>query len=564
MNELNEKDILRVMGGLRAVAPAAGESRRVMGVARGKLLRRRIMKWTMASGVAAAIVVGVVLGVMSWTGRTATPAEGVVQATQASRAYRGWVHMRSDYPGQKISMGTHFNTETGTWISDIRNGDEVQIQIYNPTDKSEVKYSSADKTVRIGEVWEDFAKNWKKMIEKSPLTATEGLAQTPGATVKETKEEGLVRYDITYPKDDPKKAAAEHRSGLPTEATIWADAQTKLVKKGKAKVEGEWEEFSYTYGEPAIRDVYDLGVARDSKVVDARPAKNVDELFRRLDKRFAEGFGDCVAVLTEQGVDQGGKAAESGGSMWLFAQRGKAFVANRYLVSDPVKPGEEKGVTRPYGKVPAGWPTPGLEAALASMKQVPPTSFLVSDGKSAWSGFEGSKPGVFRVGELNSDSGKQMLPTVLGQFSLQSHVWKTQVGMGAFGADAKVKLVRDEKRPGMVGLQVDQKYPGRDMKPTRMLNTYWMDPAKDDVPVERTQITFVELTEKEEIRFETKFEKYAQTEKGQWYPSEWTTVTTMHYQGTDVRHSKNRLQIWVGKTVGEEWFKKPEGKVEAE
>ncbi|HEX8524184.1 MAG TPA: hypothetical protein VF669_18160 [Tepidisphaeraceae bacterium] len=37
----------------------------------------------------------------------------------------------------------------------------VEIQMYVPEDKTEVKYSSRDRTVRIGGVWEQFATNWK-------------------------------------------------------------------------------------------------------------------------------------------------------------------------------------------------------------------------------------------------------------------------------------------------------------------------------------------------------------------------------------------------------------------
>jgi hypothetical protein len=135
--------------------------------------------------------------------------------------------------------------------------------------------------------------------------------------------------------------------------------------------------------------------------------------------------------------------------------------------------------------------------------------------------------------------------------------------MGAYGAETKLSMITDKSKPGLVGLQEDQTYPGRNLKPTRMLNTYWLDPAKDDMPVERTEITFVERTAQEDVRFETKYEAYAKTKQGKWYPSQWTVVTTMHSftKVPKVRRETQRLTIWTDRTLAAEWFKRPDGKM---
>jgi hypothetical protein len=347
---------------------------------------------------------------------------------------------------------------------------------------------------------------------------------------------------------------------MPTETVVWADPQTKLIKKGRSKTGGEVSEFSFTYGDPAIRDVYDLGVPRNAKVIDARPQKDVNELLARLTKRFEAGFGDYVAIVTNQGVDEHGKPIESGGAICLEAKNGKAYVVNRYLVTDVTKAERGRNPKRKYGKIPPGWPTPELEAALASMAEVSPTNFLVSDGVAAWQGSE-IEPGSFYAFDLNGARGSQRVEMTTAQSFLPGRIWPTRIGLGAFGADAKLRVITDPAKPGLIALQVDQTYPDFDMKPRRVLKTYWLDPAKDDMPVERTHITYVGTTDREETRSDQKFGVYAKTAEGKWYPPEWTTITTMYQPQETIYRQTERVRIWPGKALEPRWFKRPEGKI---
>ena len=155
-----------------------------------------------------------------------------------------------------------------------------------------------------------------------------------------------------------------------------------------------------------------------------------------------------------------------------------------------------------------------------------------------------------------------MVPTVRARFGLPDRIWPTRIGLGAFGADAKFRTLTDPAKPGLIGLELDQTYPGAEMKPTRALHTYWLDPTKDDVPAEWTSITYEGLTAKEQLRFETKRSEFSKTDGGKWYPAEWTTVTVMHMPAETRYYQKSRLLLWPAEKLAPEWFRKPEGKME--
>jgi hypothetical protein len=546
MTDDDADDLLLPLRQLKRVAPDPQSTAAAVRRARKTLSRRRLMRWTFGSLTAAAAAVVLVIGFgwLSPAGNRASAAEALAEAAGVSKAYKGWVHTRMSSPGEKKPFSvTHYNNDTGASATETRDGDAFEIEMDVPAERLEVKYSSEDNTVRIGEVWEQFAENWRKLMQRTPLTAAETLPKVPDADVKESKDGDLVRYDV-------------RTKGSKDVHTIWADSKTKLIVKGVDRSDGQTVEFLVTYGEPAIRDVYDLGVPRTAKVLDARPPKDASQLLARLQRRVEEGFGDHVAILTEQDTDKDGKPTSAGGAIWLFARRGKtSYVGNRYLTGDPK---EREAGQFPVAKVPPGWPTPTLEAALASAAELPPTNFLVSDGKHAWRGYA-MNPGKFFVHDLTGPEGSQMVPSALAHDSFPGQVWRTRVAMGAFGADAKFKLIKDPKEPNVICLELDQVYPGPEMKPTRGIERHWIDVAKDDMPLRELHATYVGTSDKEYLKFETQYSAYAKTAGGRWYPTEWKTVTTMTPPSVEKSYMTTRAQLWTDRGIDDKWFRKPEG-----
>ena len=50
--------------------------------------------------------------------------------------------------------------------------------------------------------------------------------------------------------------------------TIWVEPQTKLIRRLETRLDGEPLVLEYSYGEPQIRDIYDLGVPRNAQRVE--------------------------------------------------------------------------------------------------------------------------------------------------------------------------------------------------------------------------------------------------------------------------------------------------------
>ena len=126
----HEDDILSPLTNLSRVTPSPDATARAIERARAALTsemntlraarRRRIV---MSSGIAAVVVIGAVIVGTLWNPPGADAAALLQEVAGANQAYRGWVHMRSEEPGEKpgdaLHIGySHVNTIDGTWVLD--------------------------------------------------------------------------------------------------------------------------------------------------------------------------------------------------------------------------------------------------------------------------------------------------------------------------------------------------------------------------------------------------------------------------------------------------------------
>ncbi len=276
--------------------------------------------------------------------------------------------------------------------------------------------------VKVGELYGEFAASWKRSMQDSPLTIAESLASIPEVTVTQSHDGPFEKFDITFPPNDVKK-------GAPPKMAIWVDPATTLVMKGETIEEGKPVRFTMTYGGPAVNDVYYLGVQRDAKVLDVLPSADVNAVFVRLGQRFAQGFGYFTAVETESVVGDD-KAKEIQGAMSIFARSGDALLSDRYLVGGDERDRKTGKVIGRRADAPAGWPTPTLDAALATAKVASISEALVYDGKMAWRAgwHEPNTPGVWEIA-------RDLLPHYISSETLPSHIWPTREKLGQFGTD---------------------------------------------------------------------------------------------------------------------------------
>ncbi|HZZ43453.1 MAG TPA: hypothetical protein VFE58_10995 [Tepidisphaeraceae bacterium] len=545
MNE--ERDILRRVAELRDMKPTGEATERVVAVAKRQHMRRRIVRWAMTSSVAAVVATGVGIGIGGLIDRPATAAELLGQATQASREYHGWVHNRGIVPG-KGEFITHTDTETGTWAEVHREGGEMTVHMYLPAKKEEIRYDSKDGVVRIGEISAELARQRKQIVDGMPWTVGEAVASIPGAKVEEARDGEMEKYEIRLPKDDPKTAMALRRTAYPDRVEIWTDSRTHLIRKASIFVDGKDVINEITYGDPAIHDVYELGVPRDAKVVNVGPAPDVNILLQRLQKRYDEGFGDYVAVETVWQAKTDGTASDKGGTVTLYARSGSSFLSNEYLM------GEQKHGRRNarYPALPAGWPAPELDAVLKIIRNEMPDWYMISDGINGWQGNS--------RGEKQSGPWAKMASDFTAQNTLPGHLWPTRNSLGNIGADAKTGIIVDPARPGLVALYIERSSRGREMQFERSVNLLWIDPAKGDVPVETTYTVYwPDKKDMVQVENHTAYSGWTKAANGSWYPTAWRTVTWGEY-GQGMKYTdatEHRLRVWTGIRLGSEWFGEP-------
>jgi hypothetical protein len=508
-----DDDIIAPLAGLTRVTPAAQATSRALERARAALsqeLEARRVRWRrkiiMSSGIAAVLVVGAAIVASLFNPPRADAAALLQEVAGANDAYRGWVHMRSEEPGEKPGDAprigySHVNTIDGAWVLDHQTTGFRRVQMYVPKAKEEYTFDLATNEVRIGDLAESFATAWTEQMRNFPLTVM--AAQTerkkrglPPAKIVEQRDGELQRFEVTMEDAPPTTQPAATTRPQIEKAIIWTDPKTKLMTKGTFTTDGNTFTMTCTYGDPQIASIYDVGVPRDAKVIDNRVKQDVGALLDRLQKRAEAGFDDGVAVMTEMTAGPDGKIVTTEGALHVFLRSGKKMYDGRYLVGPAEGPNAAFHVP-----LPANWPTPSADDALAAVRNGTPTNFIASDGTHAWQGF-GMSPTQMQVTALDPNSKAEGFQFTVARFGMTSNLWPTRNRLGLFGSNGKAEVVTDPNRPGLIGLKVVQMIwtgegdPQDRKEQRRAEQTHWLDPKRDDLVVESSWTTTsrVEMT----------------------------------------------------------------------
>lgn len=560
MADLSERDILAAVRPLSGIAPSADASRRAVAAARAALMRGQIdhralwrRRLFMSGSIAALVAIMIGIGV-TFTSQRADAAALLVQVAQASDAYRGWVHVRTEGPG--VVAVEHLNTADGTSVNDMTSNGVRHAWMGSPSMKERRSYDFAKKELYVTDVLEVSRDWYVEQMRSYPLTIAAALEELnergrgESPQVRERMEDGLLRLDVTFATaataPASQRAATTLPASLPSKATLWADPQTKLLRRCEYEVDGKAFTVTYTYGEPAVTSLYDLGVPRDARVVDKRASKELAALFERLQKRVTEGFGDGVASLTEVG-----RFREDEGNVQLFLRSRDAYFIGKYMV------GERAAAAPPA----AGWPNPAPDDLLASLRGTLPNFFYVSDGKRAWRGIGMSATDMKVFADTAHPLPGYPAPITRMVMDLPPKIWPTQMSLRANATTAKTELITDPARTGLVGLRVAQ-IVMLDGEEYGSEHTFWLDPARDDIPLESTETTKAGTGSMAYRK--TVFAEPKQTSTGRWYPSRWT-----EYSGFDpitpATEPKGHflLRVHPGYPVDASWFVNPVERLKA-
>ena len=291
-------------------------------------------------------------------------------------------------------------------------------------------------------------------------------------------------------------------------------------------------------------------VHRSAKVVDNRLSGQTRAVLDRLTARIDKGFGDCVAVMARSDVTVPGQPAPSHGLVHVFAHDGKRWLSYTYRAGRS----EHTKTYFPISKLPEGWPRPGVREVLQLARHAVPTSFFLADGKEAWGGHLGSASRSYKTVQSMTKNLARYPEIMKAEQSLAGKVWPGLVGRRLAVGD-KVELMKDDKHPGQVGLREISFYQVRQDVKRRNETVLWLDPAREDMPVEKTYRSYASDNKTVKNERHTKYLDYSQLPSGQWYPTRWRQTTT--YRGADKDVQEYNLQIIPNMKLDDEWFTSP-------
>lgn len=244
-----------------------------------------------ASIAASIIAVGSLLYVLL-SGPTASAAETLKEVAAANQAYKGWIHAKAErialpeHGGQRtIALSYHINMDKQIYVkvADFEGG--RNIEWIDLKDRTYQQYTSENNQVTLMElpVTPPIARIHEKIKTRRDITPLEltGLLVTQptmdsvtammdyGCSVSQRGEGVYDRFDLAMP---GRQGAADAKKNKPFLGLLF-DKQTKLLQRlsTTATPDGTEAVISYTYGEPSIQNIHDVGAPLEAQVVDQRP-----------------------------------------------------------------------------------------------------------------------------------------------------------------------------------------------------------------------------------------------------------------------------------------------------
>jgi hypothetical protein len=283
-----ERDILSRAHRLAAIEPTPEASARAVSAALAAVaFAPRPKVWvrqaTLRLGLAAAIVMMVATGANELAKLRTPPADKLHQIMQNNWSYQGWMHvvLQNPLPGELPDLGNataggplvtteaiHTNTADGTQAISCKRNGVPYLVMRSPVKGELVRYDGARNEILITR-YTPRPDDGGPAIEGFDLVDT--ASRFVGGDVEhyelQYQRDGKQdRFDIgLYETSDPKSEPAPDEN-----LTVWVDPRSKLIRKLRTETASRTSTSAFSYGQPVIRNIYDLGAPLDAKVIDRR------------------------------------------------------------------------------------------------------------------------------------------------------------------------------------------------------------------------------------------------------------------------------------------------------
>jgi hypothetical protein len=481
----------------------------------------------------------------------------------------------------------HFNNSSGAFVIEFRVFGSECITLFSPDTGKEMEYIGLSGELQVSSLNKKQAGDLRKRIVRSPVNPEDVIAQAkadggPDPKVTKTFDQGMDRFDVVFHGNSATQPTSDREPSAGS-MTVWSDPESKLVRKMiTIQDDGKPITMTFSYGDPQIRDIYDLGVPRSAKVVEINspieeaapavmklpdttklvknPAVSADELQTALRKYADPGLGDYVCIDCDQELFSNGGVSHHG-IMTMTASQGDKGFKDRFEVGS---------VWGFFGGAiyPTGWPTPKLADALVAAKRAFHDSIVVYDGNNIFGNviaYTMDKRGSMHEEPTTQFSPKMVADLRDSDLDVRRQIWPHIGQKISFPGMSKpfVEVLLDRTRPELVVLHVKGEIPGFHTSSTRSDywwdDYYWLDPKRDYLPVESVEYR----SYSGDAPTHTVYLAFARLADGRWYPthSQARTFFPANSGVSDAGYGDGWLQVLQDQKLDDQWFTDPAGQL---
>jgi hypothetical protein len=478
-------------------------------------------------------------------------------------SYQGWVHVQiknaqADKLGESLQEDEtelkfpeiFFNKPQAAQCMIVPFEDGVEIRYFSARLGEMAQYSGKQKLVAFGTMHPMMIVDKTREIAEFPLTREDYLhhLNTEGAAitgVSQAMDGKLQRIVIAYTpgknsRSGPKEGGME---------IVWVDPRTKFIQKVQTTLEHS-QLMIYSYLKDGPRDIYDFGVPRDTTVLDGRPTVEAKAVLDRLDRRAEQDFGNYVAVLTQ--IDHRKSWGSRKKAVQIYARDGKKAAYLTFTLR------EEEYPDSPMIGL-QGWPLPKIDEVLRRAEKTIPLFYYVTNGSKAWSGSMISAPKTkekIREAELPMKYNPLRI-----NYCLSNEIWKGRESLHLYDFGPRTDTLQNKAHPNAVGVRLREgDFSPKAKLPARTEKIYWIDPNRDDMPLETTvrEEKFIpgSDTAATTVEFHFRYLNYGQLPDGRWYPTHWENQLSRKstHGRTDGFSLEFHLQVFPNMELDPTWY----------
>jgi len=418
--------------------------------------RRRLMRITISSAIAACLLAIAGLLWLTRSDRTASAAEALQQTLSTTQGYRGWVRIKVEMQldGVTSLYDITMNTENGQMgvVSRIGNGWRM-LHWYDPSTGMCDLYSDVDEHVLHGEasgvpLTLRFARLFAPMTQSSALELLGYLMSAEHLEVKQTPEAGLVRFDVSSP-PNPNSTRI-----VPLHAELWVDPKSDRVVKlqwnYQKDVTGDTS-VSISYGVEPITSIFDLGVPKRAIVVTTKMTPEARELVTKLTHLMQATPKNYVGMVARVNAQTPGDR-----SLVIWGRAGDSWFVRRY-------------------PLPPQWPQ--AEEVIRALAGKPSN---VEFGDAQWAG-EGTWNAATNDYRVEKVPARPMGTYNPYERNITHAMYVMERDLLDYGPETTFSVVEDASHPGFKGLVLKTLDTPNSRNTTC---TWWLDPKQEFAPAE--------------------------------------------------------------------------------